>query len=74
MKGRDVFTVGTKLHRLGYNVNMVDDEYLYNEEMEQAVKEFQEVANITVDGKVGPLTYTTLMRKKVVINPDQPSV
>ena len=73
MKGRDVFTVGTKLHRLGYNVNMVDDEYLYNEEMEQAVKEFQEVANITVDGKVGPLTYTTLMRKKVVINPDQPS-
>ena len=53
---------------------MVEDEDLYNEEMEQAVKEFQEVANITVDGKVGPLTYTTLMRKRVVINPDQASV
>lgn len=64
MTGRDVFTVGKKLAHLGYRVNMVDDEYQYNSEMETAVKEFQESAHITVDGKVGPLTYTVLMRRK----------
>ena len=64
MTGRDVFTVGKKLAHLGYKVTMVDDEYQYNSEMETAIREFQESAHIKVDGKVGPLTYTTLMRRK----------
>ena len=66
MTGRDVFTVGKKLSTLGYSIHMVDDEYQYNEEMATAISGFQASANIPVDGKVGPLTYTTLMRRSVL--------
>ena len=64
MTGRDVYTVGKKLALLGYPVHMIDEDYQYNTEMEQAVKDFQKLAHIKVDGKVGPLTYTVLMRRK----------
>jgi len=73
MTGRDVFTVGKKLSLLGYDVQMVDDEYQYNKQMETAVRAFQTLTNITVDGKVGPLTYTVLMRRKLKpTTPDSP--
>ena len=69
MTGRDVYTVGKKLALLGYDVQMVDDEYQYNDQMERAVRAFQTLTHITVDGKVGPLTYTVLMRRKAKVTP-----
>ena len=55
--GDDVKTLQTKLTKLGYNL-LSDGEF--GQRTENAVKAFQQAAKITVDGVVGPQTWSAL--------------
>lgn len=59
--GSDVRTLQQLLVQLGYDLPQYGDDGDFGAETERAVKEFQQVRHLVVDGKYGSLTHAELM-------------
>lgn len=62
MKGKDVELIKTKLISLNYYEGEKND--IYDNELEKSVVKFQEDMGIEPNGKIGPLTFYTIIRSK----------
>lgn len=58
--GNDVMELKALLKKMGYNIGPVT--CVYDEEMEEAVKQFQKDHGLSADGIIGPKTYAKLER------------
>ena len=69
MRGNDVQLLQTRLKNLGY-VEVGNPDGVFGPKSDKAVRHFQEVNQLTVDGKVGPITWKKLFGDAAVPNPD----
>ena len=60
MRGDDVAQLQSRLTDMGFDCGRVDG--IFGTRTESAVKEFQKSVGVTVDGKCGPATITSLIR------------
>ncbi|EAW35265.1 C39 family peptidase [Lyngbya sp. PCC 8106] len=58
IEGSDVIQVQTALKKLGY---LVDQNGVFDKKTDDAIKQFQQEKNLTVDGVVGPATWAKLL-------------
>jgi len=72
MRGDDVATLQSRLTEMGFDCGRVDG--IFGARTESAVKEFQQSAGITYDGKCGPATIIALLRLSRIVSGGLPSV
>jgi peptidoglycan hydrolase-like protein with peptidoglycan-binding domain len=63
MEGEDVYSIQTGLKGVGIDVGSIDG--IFGPMTDKGVKSFQKSHFLTVDGVVGPMTYTNLARELI---------
>ena len=74
MEGGDVKELQSLLIQLGYDLGVWGDDGEFGDMTEMAVREFQQIEGLAVDGIVGNITYTALTKPRNDVVPENPKL